>query len=120
MKDSDFDVIPVPPSYFQYMKNNELLEAQFTRFAAFANNLNTEKPVFAKRTALTEGLGWSMEKVNQNKKWLKDEEIEDAGGEGVEDEPPQEGGLAGPPATEEPQIPEQPEAEAGGEEEIKI
>jgi hypothetical protein len=134
MKDSDFDIVPVPPSYFAYMKNSEMLEAQFTKFSAFAQNINTDKAVFAKRTALKEGLGWSDEKINLNNKWL-DEEM------GVGEEKPEDGevpggadlgGLGGAPGETPPLGPEQgsepppqggeaPPAPSGGaEDEIKI
>lgn len=118
MKDSDIDIIPVPPSYFQYMKNNELLEAQFTKFSAFAQNLNTEKPVFAKRTALTQGLGWTTEMYNQNKRWLKEEEMEDSGGAegaGGEGEAGGMGGELGGAPEVGGETPTPPGGEGGGE-----
>jgi hypothetical protein len=103
MKDSDFDIVPVPPSYFQYMKNNELMETQFTRFQAFANNLNTEKPVFSKKMALKDGLGWDDAKIAQNEKWLKEElgevvpETTPEGPMGGAEPGGQEGGAGGEP-----------------------
>jgi len=111
MKDSDFDVVPVPPSYFAYMKNSEMLEAQFTKFAAFANNINTEKPVFSKRMALKEGLGWDDDKINLNNKWL-DEEI----GAPEEAAPAGEAGGLGEPEAGGEAPPETPAPEGGGEE----
>jgi hypothetical protein len=126
MKDADFDIVPVPPSYFQYMKNNELLEAQFTRFAAYANNLNTEKPVFSKKMALIDGLGWTEEKYNQNKKWLVDEEQESAEAT-TETLPDEAGGGGGAGAGEAPtggdeiEAPDIETPDSGGEaDEIKI
>jgi hypothetical protein len=110
LKDSDFDVVPVPPSYFAYLKNSEMLEAQFAKFGSFANNISTDKPVFSKRMALTEGLNWSNDKINLNKKWLKEEEIEDqesvpeAGNEGTVGESPETPGEEAPEGGEEPEI----------------
>lgn len=121
MKDSDIDIVPVPPSYFSYMKNNELLEAQFTKFAAFANNINTEKPVFSKRMALKEGLSWDDAKIALNNKWL-DEEL----GEGAEAQPAGESGGLGDTGLGGGEAPaEEPAAggetpEAGKEGEIEI
>jgi hypothetical protein len=120
MKDSDFEVVPVPPSYFQYMKNNELLEAQFTRFAAFANNLNTEKPVFSKKMALKDGLGWDDAKIALNNKWLEEElnegqEAQAGGEEGAT------GGESPEPSIGEPEATtEAPAGGAGGGPEIEI
>jgi hypothetical protein len=99
MKDEDIAIVAVPPSYFSYMKNSEVLEAQFTRFANFSNNIDAEEPIFSKRMALKEGLGWSDEKIEQNRKWL-DEEKAASGGEEEEE---MGGGLGG-------------EGEGGGEE----
>jgi len=90
----DIEVVAVPPSYFSYMKNAEVLEAQFTRFANFTNNVDAETPIFAKKTALKEGLGWSDEKIAQNEKWLR-EEMAAKAGEGEEGEGGELGGEGG-------------------------
>ncbi len=74
LKIEDFKINAVPPSYFTYMKNAEFLEAQFARFANFANNIDVDTPIFARKMALVEGLGWSDEMVAQNQKWLDEEE----------------------------------------------
>jgi hypothetical protein len=114
MKDSDFDIIPVPPSYFAYLKNSEMLEAQFTKFSAFAQNINTEKPVFSKRMALKEGLGWPDDKINLNNKWL-DEEM----GVAAEAAETEAAGLgANPEAGAETPAPEEPPSK--GKDEIEI
>lgn len=81
MQADDIEVAAVPPSYFTYMKNAEALEAQFTRFSNFSNNIDTETPIFAKRTALKEGMGWSDDKIAENEKWLREEQAAKAGGE---------------------------------------
>ena len=92
LKNEDLELIPVPPSYFTYMKNSEMLDAQFARFANFANNINVDTPIFARKTALKEGLGWSDEQVAQNDEWLKEEmdgasaEEEEVGAAGGGDE----------------------------------
>lgn len=70
LKEEDIDVLAVPPSYFTYMKNAEFLEAQFSRFSNFANNIDVETPIFARKTALKEGLGWTEEQITQNQEWL--------------------------------------------------
>lgn len=80
LNNDDIEVVVVPPSYFSYMKNAEVLEAQFTRFANFSNNIDVDTPIFSKRMALKEGLGWSDDKIAQNAKWLKEEQ-DDKGGE---------------------------------------
>lgn len=87
LKEEDLEIVPVPPSYFTYMKNAEYLEAQFARFANFANNIDVETPIFARKTALKEGLGWTEEKIAQNQEWLDEEQQGD-----VEDEEGMEGG----------------------------
>ena len=63
---TDFDIIPTPPSSFTYMKNAEKMEAQFAMFANYANNIDTEEPLFARETALKEGLGWTDEQIKRN------------------------------------------------------
>jgi len=73
LKKEDIDLVPVPPSYFTYMKNAEFLEAQFARFSNFANNIDVDTPIFARKTALKEGLGWSDEQIARNDEWLKEE-----------------------------------------------
>jgi len=105
MKPEDIEVEAVPPSFFTYMKNAEVLDAQFTRFANFSNNINTETPIFAKRTALKEGMGWSDEKIALNQKWLKEEAAE-----GQEEGGESEGGGETP----EPSGGEEEGEEAGG------
>lgn len=80
LKEDDIEIAVVPPSYFTYMKNAEALEAQFTRFSNFSNNIDAETPVFAKRTALKEGMGWSDDKIAENEKWLAEEADAKAGG----------------------------------------
>jgi hypothetical protein len=112
MRDSDFDIVAVPPSYFSYMKNSELLEAQMTKFAAYAQNIDTTKPIFAKKTALKEGLNWSEVKINQNQKWL-DEEVQREAGESGEPEEAEAGEAASAPE------PEGKNKESGAEE-VKI
>jgi len=94
LKDEDIEITLVPPSYFTYLKNAEFLEAQFARFGNFANNVDAETPIFARKTALKEGLGWTDEQIAQNDEYLKEEndnkksENEEGGGEegGVEGE----------------------------------
>jgi hypothetical protein len=71
------------------MKNSEVLEAQFARFANFVNNTDVEKPIFARTTALRDGLGWSEDKIQENEAALKAEQGGPAEEEG------EEGGLGG-------------------------
>jgi hypothetical protein len=90
LKEEDLDIFLIPPSYFTYMKNAEFLEAQFARFANFANNIDVDTPIFARKTALKEGLGWSDEQIAQNQEWLAEEEAEKEG-EGAEGEEGEDG-----------------------------
>ena len=91
LKEEDIEIKPVPPSYFTYMKNSEFLEAQFARFSNFSNNIDSEEPIFSKRMALKEGMGWDDNMIALNQKWLDDEKKAKAG-EGEEGE---EGDLGG-------------------------
>lgn len=75
MTDEDIELKPVPPSYFTYMKNAEFLEAQFARFANFSNNIDSEEPIFSKKMALKEGMGWDDDKISLNQKWLDEEKL---------------------------------------------
>jgi hypothetical protein len=85
LTDRDIDVEAIPPSYFVYMKNAEFMDAQFARFSSFMNNVDTETPLFARKTALKEGLGWSDEKIDENERRLAEEkrkktnEVEEGG-----------------------------------------
>ena len=81
---TDLDIKIVPPSYFTYMKNSEMLEARFAQFSNFANNVDVESPMFSKRIALKEGLGWSDDMIRENEKYLAQERGEGAA-EGEED-----------------------------------
>jgi len=92
LKEEDLQILSVPPSYFTYMKNAEFLEAQFARFANFANNINVDEPIFAKKTALKEGLGWSDEQISKNEEWLKQEK-DNTGEENTDDESGESGEL---------------------------
>ena len=92
LKEEDLQILSVPPSYFTYMKNAEFLEAQFARFANFANNINVDEPIFAKKTALKEGLGWSDEQISKNEEWLKQEK-DNTGEENTNDESGESGEL---------------------------
>jgi len=87
MNDHDIDCAVVPPSYFTYMKNAEVLEAQFSRFGNYVNNVDVETPLFSKKMALKDGLDWDDSKIKLNEKWLKEEAAENAeGGEGGDGE----------------------------------
>lgn len=94
LSDGDLDCDPVPPSYFTYLKNSEVLEAQFARFANFSGNIDTEQPLFAKETALRMGLGWTPAQIQENEKALREEQTERV--EAVEDgEEGEEGQVGG-------------------------
>ena len=92
LNEDDIEIVPVPPSYFTYMKNSEFLEAQFSRFSNFSQGIDSETPIFSRRIALKEGMGWDDDTIEQNEKWLKQEEDkkkaatqgEDEGGMGDE------------------------------------
>ena len=82
MHESDIEIVPTPPSSFTYMKNAEKLEAQFSMFANYANNIDTEEPLFARETALKKGLGWTDEEIKSNEVALRREKgMTEEGGE---------------------------------------
>jgi hypothetical protein len=84
LSEKDMEIDAVPPSYFSYMKNSEVLEAQFARFANFVNNTDVESPIFSRYTALKDGLGWSDDKIKDNEERLKQEQTKVGGEEGEE------------------------------------